>query len=79
MAAATRRERLGVTPEMIEAFGPIIFDLSLNVQDRSGDPVRVLDFAEIERQRAAAGLADHEIAARLGLAPDQVTFIRVLL
>ena len=79
MAAATRRERLGITPEMIEAFGPIIFDLSLNVQDRSGDPVRVLDFAEIERQRAAAGLADHEISARLGLAPDQVTFIRVLL
>ena len=79
MAAATRRERLGITPEMIEAFGPIIFDLSLNVQDRCGDPVRRLDFVEIERQRAAAGLADHEIAARLGLAADQVTFIRVLL
>jgi acyl-CoA synthetase (AMP-forming)/AMP-acid ligase II len=79
MAAATRRERLGITPEMIEAFGPIIFDLSLNVQDRCGDPVRRLDFAEVERQRAAAGLADHEIAAQLGLAADQVTFIRVLL
>src|SRR5215475_8174061 len=79
MVGPTRRERLGITPEMIEAFGPIIFDLSLNVQDRSGDPVRLLDFAEIERQRAAAGLADHEIAARLGLAADQVTFIRVLL
>ena len=79
MVGPTRRERLGITPEMIEAFGPIIFDLSLNVQDRCGDPVRLLDFAEIERQRAAAGLADHEIAARLGLAADQVTFIRVLL
>jgi cyclohexanecarboxylate-CoA ligase len=79
MAGLTRRERLGITPEMIEAFGSIIFDLSLNVQDRCGDPVRLLDFAEIERQRAAAGLADHEIAARLGLAADQVTFIRVLL
>jgi cyclohexanecarboxylate-CoA ligase len=79
MAGTTRRERLGITPEMIEAFGPIIFELSLNVQDRCGDPVRLLDFAEIERQRAAAGLADHEIAARLGLAADQVTFIRVLL
>jgi cyclohexanecarboxylate-CoA ligase len=79
MAGTTRRERLGITPEMIETFGPIIFDLSLNVQDRCGDPVRLLDFAEIERQRAAAGLADHEIAARLGLAADQVTFIRVLL
>jgi cyclohexanecarboxylate-CoA ligase len=79
MAAPTRRERLGITPEMIEAFGPIIFDLSLNVQDRGGDPVRQLDFAEIERQRAAAGLADHEIAVRLGLSADQVTFIRVLL
>ena len=56
MAVATRRERLGITPEMIEAFGPIIFDLSLNVQDRLGDPVRLLDFVEIERQRAATGL-----------------------
>jgi cyclohexanecarboxylate-CoA ligase len=79
MAGTTRRERLGITPEMIEAFGPTIFELSLNVQDRCGDPVRLLDLAEIERQRAAAGLADHEIAARLGLAVDQVTFIRVLL
>src|SRR5262252_6675000 len=79
MVGPTRRERLGITPEMIEAFGPIIFDLSLNVQDRSGDPIRLLDFAKIEHQRAAAGLTDHEIAARLGLAADQVTFIRVLL
>ena len=55
MAGPTRRERLGITPEMIEAFGPIIFDLSLNVQDRCGDPVRLFDFGEVERQRAAAG------------------------
>ena len=79
MTTPTRRERLGVTPEMIEAFGPIIFDLSTNVQDRRGDPVRLLDFDEIERQRTGAGLADAEIAARLGLAADQVTFIQVLL
>jgi len=79
MAAPTRRERLGVTPEMIEAFGPIIFDLSTNVQDRRGDPVRLLQFDEIERQRSGAGLSDPEIAARIGLAADQVTFIRVLL
>jgi cyclohexanecarboxylate-CoA ligase/acyl-CoA synthetase len=79
MAAATRRERLGVTQEMIEAFGPIVFELSTNVQDRRGDPVRLLQFDEIERQRAGTGLSDPEIAARLGLATDQVTFIRVLL
>ena len=79
MAAPTRRERLGVTQEMIEAFGPIVFDLSTNVQDRRGDPVRLLQFDEIERQRAGTGLSDAEIAARLGLATDQVTFIRVLL
>jgi cyclohexanecarboxylate-CoA ligase len=79
MAAPTRRERLGVTHEMIEAFGPVIFDLSTNVQDRRGDPVRLLQFDEVERQRAATGLSDAEIAAKLGLANDQVTFIRVLL
>ena len=78
MAEPSRRERLGITPEMIED-SPDHFDLSLNVQDRRGDPVRLLDFAEIERERAAAGLTDHEIAARLGLAADQVTFIRVSL
>jgi cyclohexanecarboxylate-CoA ligase len=77
--AATRRERIGVTREMIEAFGPIIFDLSINVQDRRGDPVRLLQFDAIARQRDGAGLTDAEIAARLGLAADQVTFIRVLL
>jgi cyclohexanecarboxylate-CoA ligase len=79
MAAPTRRERLGVTQEMIEAYGPIVFDLGTNVQDRRGDPVRLLQFDEIERQRPGAGLSDSEIAARLGLATDQVTFIRVLL
>jgi cyclohexanecarboxylate-CoA ligase len=79
MSEPTRRERLGVTLEMIDAFGPIIFDLSTNVQDRLGDPVRLLQFDEIERQRAATGLTDPEIATRLGLAADQVTFIRVLL
>src|ERR1700678_3819828 len=79
MAAATRRERVGVTPEVIEGVGPIVFELSTNVQDRRGDPVRLLQFDEIERQRAGTGLSDPEIAARLGLATDQVTFIRVLL
>ncbi|MEJ0070009.1 MAG: class I adenylate-forming enzyme family protein, partial [Pseudomonadota bacterium] len=75
----TRRERLGVTPEMIAAFGPIIFDLSTNVQDRSGDAVRLLQLDAIEAQRDGTGRSDGEIAARLGLAPEQVTFIRVLL
>ena len=82
-SAEWRRQRdvsgSALRAEMIDAFGPIIFDLDANVQDRSGDPVRLLDFKEIERQRAGAGLADAEIAARLGLAVDQVTFIRVLL
>jgi cyclohexanecarboxylate-CoA ligase len=74
-----RRNRLGITEDMIAAFGPVIFELSINVQDRSGDPVRLLQFDEIERQRDGAGLTDAQIAARLGLATDQVTFIRVLL
>jgi len=74
-----RRERLGVTEEMIASFGAVIFDLSINVQDRRGDPVRLLQFEEIERQRDGTGLSDVQIAQRLGLGAEQVTFIRVLL
>ena len=74
-----RRNRLGVTEDLIAGFGPVIFELSINVQDRSGDPVRLLQFDEIERQRDGAGLTDAQIASRLGLATEQVTFIRVLL
>jgi hypothetical protein len=75
----SRRNRLGVTEDLVAAFGPLIFELSINVQDRRGDPVRLLQFDEIEHQRDGAGLTDAQIAARLGLATDQVTFIRVLL
>lgn len=69
----------GVTPQMIEAYGEVVFDLSLNIQRRVGDPVRLLDFEAIERQREGTGLSDHEIAARVGLAPAQVRFIRVVM
>lgn len=79
MQQLNRRNRLGVTEDMIAGFGPVIFELSINVQDRSGDPVRMLQFDEIERQRDGTGLTDAQIAARLGLATEQVTFIRVLL
>ena len=48
----------GVTPRMIEAYGEAIFDLSLNIQRRRGDPVRLLDFDAMEAQRADTGLTD---------------------
>ncbi len=69
----------GVTPQMIEMYGDLIFRLSLNVQRRVGDPIRQLDFDQIEAQRASLGLSDGEMAERLGLTVDQVRYIRVVM
>ena len=69
----------GVTQQMIDTYGEIIFKLSLNKQTRIGDPVRELDFDEIAQQRAGSGLTDEEIAARIGLLPEQVGVVRVFI
>lgn len=76
MTRRLTRESVGVTDEMIRTFGEIVFRMSPNLQERSGDPVRELDFAAIERQREGMGLADGQIAGRLGLTAEQVTYIR---
>ena len=68
-----------VSEEMIAEFGDTIFNLSLNVQRRTGDPVRNLDFEQIEQQRANMGLSDAQIAERVGLTVDQTRFIRVVM
>ncbi len=68
----------GVSERMVESYGEVIWDLSLNIQRRRGDAVRKLDFAAIAAQREGTGLSDSEIANRIGLAPEQVTFIRVI-
>jgi len=70
------RQRLGVTDSMLATYGELIFRMSHNLQERSGDPVRRLDFAAIEAQREAMGLSDGQIADRLGLTREQVIFIR---
>jgi cyclohexanecarboxylate-CoA ligase len=67
----------GVTQQMIDTFGEVVFKLSLNKQTRHGDAVRKLDFEAIEAQRAATGLTDEEIAERIGLLPEQVSVVRV--
>jgi len=73
---ASTRERLGVTDAMLASYGELIFRMSHNLQERTGDPVRLLDFAAIEAQREAMGLTDAQIAERLGLMREQVIFIR---
>ena len=67
----------GVTQQMIDTYGEIIFKLSLNKQSRRGDAVRELNFEEIEKQRETTGLTDDEIATRIGLLPEQVGVVRV--
>jgi len=67
----------GVTQEMIAAYGDLVFDLSNNIQRRRGDPVRLLDYDEIDRQRPGTGMSDIEIARRVGLTEYQVRYIRM--
>ena len=67
----------GVTQEMIDTFGDIVFKLSLNKQTRRGDPVRNLDFKAIAASRSETGLTDEEIAKKIGLLPEQVSVVRV--
>ena len=67
----------GVTQQMIDAYGEVIFKLSLNKLTRRGDPVRELDFEKIEEQREGTGLTDEEIAEKVGLLPEQVGVVRV--
>ena len=78
MSRGLSRSQIGVTEAMVESFGETIFGLSHNLQRRRGDPVRLKDFDEVERQRADLGLSDAEISDRIGLSRDQVTFIRNL-
>ena len=78
MTQGLTRAQLGVTDEMIAAYGETVFALSNNLQTRRGDPVREKDFAAIEAHRHELGMGDAEIAARIGLTPAQVTLIRNL-
>ena len=78
MVGGLTRAQIGVTEEMIASYGDLVFRLSHNHQIRLGDPIRLKDFDEIERQRAALGLTDGEIADRIGLTGAQVLFIRTM-
>ena len=78
MSRGLSKSQIGVTEAMVESFGETIFRLSHNHQRRRGDPIRLKDFAAIERQRADLGLSDAEISEHIGLSRDQVSFIRNL-
>ena len=77
--AALTRQQIGITEAMVRTYGDAVFELSHNLQTRRGDPVRERDFAAVERQRAATGLSDAQIAARIGLTRDQALYIRNLM
>ena len=78
MSRGLSRSQIGVSEAMVDSYGEIIFRLSHNLQRRRGDPIRLKDFDDIERQRADLGLSDTEISERVGLSRDQVSFIRNL-
>jgi len=76
MALGLTREQIGVTEAMIASYGEAVFRMSHNLQVREGDPIRRLDWPDIERQREAMGLNDAQIAERLGITREQAMFIR---
>ena len=78
MSRGLSRNQIGVSEAMVESFGETVFRLSHNIQRRRGDPIRLKDFDAVQRQRADLGLSDAEIAERIGISHDQVTFIRNL-
>ncbi|MEQ9641492.1 MAG: class I adenylate-forming enzyme family protein [Alphaproteobacteria bacterium] len=78
MTQGLTRQQLGVTEAMIATYGATIFRLSHNHQIRRGDPIRMKDFAAIQRHRGELGMSDGEIAAAIGLNERQVVFIRNL-
>ena len=76
MTRGLTREQLGITDQMIEAYGDVIFQLSNNLQTRRGDPIREKDFDTIEAHRHELGMGDSQIAEKIGLTTEQVTLIR---
>ena len=79
MTRGLNRRQMGLTEAMVEAYGDTVWELSHNIQVRIGDPVRMLDWEQIERQRPGTGMSDGQIAEKIGLTRDQVTHIRLLL
>ena len=79
MTRGLKRDQIGITEELIQTFGETVFELSHNRQVRRGDPVRELNWEEIEKQRPGTGMSDIEIARRLGLTHDQTTYIRTIM
>ena len=79
MTRGLKRSQTGISEEMIQTYGDAIFDMSHNIQIRRGDPVRELNWNEIEKQRPATGMSDAELAHRFGLTHDQVTSIRTIM
>ena len=79
MTRGLKRSQTGISEEMIQTYGDAIFDMSHNIQVRRGDPVRELNWDEIEKQRPGTGMSDAELAHRFGLTHDQVTYIRTIM
>jgi cyclohexanecarboxylate-CoA ligase len=79
MTRGLKRRQVGITEEMIQTYGDVVFELSHNYQVRRGDPVREMNWEEIEKQRPGTGMSDIEIARKLGLSHDQTTYIRTIM
>lgn len=78
MARGLSAAQVGLTEAMVDTWADAVWRMSNNVQLRRGDPVRRLEFARLEAERADLGMSDAQIARALGLTRDQVLAIRVL-
>ena len=57
MTRGLKRSQTGISEEMIQTYGEAIFEMSHNYQLRRGDPVRELNWEEIEKQRPGTGMS----------------------
>ena len=64
-------EQIGVTEALIATYADVVWALSNNIQIRRGDPVRKLDFAGLEAQRADLGMSEDRKSTRLNSSHSQ--------
>ena len=72
MARGLTRAQLGITDSMLATFGEAVFRMSHNLQVREGDPIRRLDWKDIERQNYLYGPLAQELWYKMAIGEGEM-------